>query len=585
MPTLAVSKFTMADALDGGLSNRAVASSLARPTMDADLSDKEVLAAYKKINVKAVAGLKPGRYSDLFLEFKTPLELATAYIEAKYQALGGTGGFLKAATTAVTVCPDGKGYYRHFQGGSIYWHAYTGAHEVHGLIRQKWANLGWEKSFLGYPTSDETVGRDNDGAGRFSHFQGGSIYWHPGVGTFETHGAIRQKYLELGAEASFLGYPTTDELGTPDGVGRFNHFQAGSIYWTPSTWAHEVHGLIRGYWADHGWERNAALGYPITDELIPSRTVGHLRPGSIRRPDILVATDLIRLPEGATTPGMTVRPEITRSATLMAVSATPTATMATSRTASPAMLSAATLTPERVTAAPAATSLPTGISPGTLATIDPGMFAVFTQMGVSQGAKEGGVSKNRFTDFENGVVFWQRGSSTAYKLSPWNQTATGQKLALSSAEVIGIASLQIRNALSRLVNTQVPSINFSGVTQYMFDGAGVHNRRHRCIATLMAIGFNGPFPIPVQATVEIQIEVAFDPINWRISGQLTRWQLLSTTGQFPGGALDRQLHGALDSALWVPFTMLSIPSQDGVPLPVLSVKTMPNGDVDVYIEP
>jgi LGFP repeat len=585
MPTLAVSKFTMADALDGGLSNRAVASSLAKPTMDVDLSDKEMLAAYKKINVKAVAGLKPGRYSDLFLEFKTPLELATAYIEAKYQSLGGAGGFLKAATTAVTVCPDGKGYYRHFQGGSIYWHAYTGAHEVHGLIRHKWANLGWEKSFLGYPTSDETVGRDNDGAGRFSHFQGGSIYWHPTVGTFEVHGAIRQKYLELGAEASFLGYPTTDELGTPDGVGRFNHFQAGSIYWTPSTWAHEVHGLIRGYWADHGWERNAALGYPITDELIPSRTAGHLRPGSIRRPDIAVATDLIRLPEGATTPGMTVRPEITRSATLTAVSATPTATMATSRTASPAMLSAATMTPERVTAAPAATTLPTGISPGTLARIDPGMFAVFTQMGVSQGAKEGGVSRNRFSDFENGVVFWQRGSSTAYKLSPWNQTATGQKLALSSAEVIGIASLQIRNALSRLVNTQVPSISFAGVTGYMFDGAGVHNRRHRAIATLMAIGFNGPFPIPVQATVEIQVEVAFDPIHWRIAGQLTHWRLLSTSGQFPGGALDRQLHGALDSALWVPFTMLSIPSQDGVPLPVLSVKTMPNGDVDVYIEP
>ena len=588
MPTLAVSKFTMADALDGGLSNRAVASSVSRPTMDLELSDADMLAAYKKINVKAVAGLRPGLYSDLFLKFSTPLELATAYIEAKYKALGGAGSFLKAATTAITVCPDGKGYYRHFQGGSIYWHAYTGAHEVHGAIRQKWAGLGWEKSFLGYPTSDETVGRDNDGAGRFSHFQGGSIYWHPTVGTFELHGAIRQKYLELGAEASFLGYPTTDELGTPDGVGRFNHFQAGSIYWTPSVWAHEVHGLIRQYWANNGWERNAALGYPITDELIPSRTAGHLRPGSIRRPDIFVATDVIRLPDDATTPGMTLRqpvePAMTRSTTLSATPTASTATMTTSRTVSPAMLSAANTQPVSVTATPAST-LPTGISPGTVARIDPGMIHVFTQMGVSQGAKEGGVSRNRFTDFENGVVFWQRGSTTAYKLSPWNQTATGQKLALSSAEVIGIASVQIRNALSRLVNTQVPGINFSGVTGYMFDGAGVHNRRHRCIVTLMAIGFNGPFPMSVQATVEIQVEVAFDPIHWRISGQLTRWQLLSATGQFPGAALDRQLHGALDSALWVPFTMLGIPSQDGVPLPVLSVKTMPNGDVDVYIEP
>ena len=584
MPTLAASKFTLADVMDGGLSNRAVASTLIRPTAELELDDAAVMATYKKINTKALVGLKADRFSDLLLKSKTPLELATAYIEAKYQALGGAGGFLKAATTAVTVCPDGRGYYRHFQGGSIYWHPYTGAHEVHGLIRQKWAGLGWEKSFLGYPTSDETVGRDNDGAGRFSHFQGGSIYWHPGVGTFEVHGAIRQKYLELGAEASFLGYPTTNESTTPDGVGRYNHFQAGSIYWTPSTWAHEVHGLIRQYWADHGWERNAALGYPISDELIPSRISGFVRPGSIRKPDVFLATDVIRLSDEATTPGLTVQPNPTRSATLMATTATPTATMTSSRTASPAMHSAATLQPVSVTATPART-LPAGISPGTVALIDPALIAVFTQMGVSQGAKEGGVSRNRFGDFENGVLFWQRGSNQAYKLVPWKQTAAGQKLSLSAAEVVAIASGQIRNGLSRLVNTQVPAVNFSGVTGYMFDGAGVHNRRHRAIAALMAIGFNGPFPIPVQATVEIQIEVAFDPIHWRVTGQLTQWRLLSTTGLFPGPALDRQLHGALDSALWVPFPMLSIPSQDGNPLPVLSVKTMPDGDVDIYIEP
>lgn len=585
MPPVSVSKFTMTDVLDGGLSNRAVASSIAQPTLELD--DAAVMAAFKKINVKAVAGIRPDRFSDLILQSRNPLELATAYIEAKYQALGGAGGFLKAATTAVTVCPDGRGFFRHFAGGSIYWHPYTGAHEVHGLIRQKWAGLGWERSFLGYPTSDETVGRDEEATGRFSHFQGGSIYWQPTVGTFEVHGAIRQKYLELGAEASFLGYPTTDELGTPDGVGRFNHFQAGSIYWTPSVWAHEVHGLIRGYWADHGWERNAALGYPISDELIPNRTVGHLRPGSIRWPDAVLATDLIRLPDDATTPGMTERPALTRSATLSDVSATPTATATTTttgRTVSPAMLAVANTPSGNFTATPART-LPPGVSLETVARIDPALIGIFAQMGVSQGAKEGGVSKNRFTDFENGVVFWRRGTGTAYPLAPWNQTATGQKLALSAAEVVGIASVQIRNALNRLVNTQVPSINFAGVTGYMFDGAGVHNRRHRAIATLMAIGFNGPFPIPVQATVEIQVEVAFDPIHWRIAGQLTHWQLLSATGQFPGGSLDRQLHGALDSALWVPFTMLSIPGQEGVPLPVLSVKTMPNGDVDVYIEP
>jgi uncharacterized protein with LGFP repeats len=62
-----------------------------------------------------------------------------------------------------------------------------------------------------------------------------------------------------------LGSPLTDELTTPDGVGRFNHFQNGSIYWTPATGAHEVHGLIRAKWESLGWE-TGALGYPVRDE-------------------------------------------------------------------------------------------------------------------------------------------------------------------------------------------------------------------------------------------------------------------------------------------------------------------------------
>ncbi|GAB16036.1 hypothetical protein ARGLB_105_00010, partial [Arthrobacter globiformis NBRC 12137] len=44
--------------------------------------------------------------------------------------------------------------YSHFSGSggaSIYWSPKTGAHEVHGAIRAKWAALGWEKGPLGYP--------------------------------------------------------------------------------------------------------------------------------------------------------------------------------------------------------------------------------------------------------------------------------------------------------------------------------------------------------------------------------------------------------------------------------------------------
>jgi uncharacterized protein with LGFP repeats len=63
-----------------------------------------------------------------------------------------------------------------------------------------------------------------------------------------------------------VGYPVTDEMATPDGVGRFNHFSRdGSIYWSPSTGAWSVHGAIQNQWASLGWERSA-LGYPTSDE-------------------------------------------------------------------------------------------------------------------------------------------------------------------------------------------------------------------------------------------------------------------------------------------------------------------------------
>ena len=185
-------------------------------------------------------------------------------ILAKYNSVGGAGGFLGAAQTGDTVCPDRVGHFVHFAFGSIYWTPTTGAHEVHGNIHAKWASLGWERCpFLGYPVTDESG--CPDGVGRFNHFQSGSIYWTPKTGAFSVHGDIRAKWSSLGWEKSALGYPITDETGCPDGVGRFSHFQFGSIYWTPAGGAFEVHGNIHAKWASLGWEKGS-LGYPTSDE-------------------------------------------------------------------------------------------------------------------------------------------------------------------------------------------------------------------------------------------------------------------------------------------------------------------------------
>ena len=151
-------------------------------------------------------------------------------IDDKYTALGGPRGWLGSPAGPESTAPDGVGRFRHYTGGSIYWSPPTGAHEVHGAIRGLWSELGWERSFLGYPVTDEST--TPDGVGRYSHFQGGSIYWTPTTGAHEVHGAIRGLWSQLGWERSFLGYPLTNETATPDGSGRYNHFQGGSIYWT-----------------------------------------------------------------------------------------------------------------------------------------------------------------------------------------------------------------------------------------------------------------------------------------------------------------------------------------------------------------
>jgi uncharacterized protein with LGFP repeats len=204
-------------------------------------------------------------------------------ILAKYLALGGPSSFLGYPTTDETGTPDGVGRFNHFQNeASIYWTPSTGAWSIHGAIRNKWASLGWEHSVLGYPVTDETGAAD--GVGRFNNFSknGGSIYWSPSSGAWEVHGLVRGKYVALGGPTSPLGYPATNETGTPDGVGRFNHFtNSGSIYWTPGTGAWSIHGAIRARWASMGWERSC-LGYPVSDEFgIPGGRQSNLQHGVI----------------------------------------------------------------------------------------------------------------------------------------------------------------------------------------------------------------------------------------------------------------------------------------------------------------
>jgi hypothetical protein len=177
-------------------------------------------------------------------------------IGATYRAAGGHTGLDVPITDECNTGdqdgdgePDGK--YTHFGPApddaeqSIYWRADTGEAFLitdegpgPGLdgIHDHWEAAGWEDSTYGWPVSDMKPTEGN--YGRYQDFHGddgggASIYWSPDTGTWGVKGAIRYRWLDLGAETSYLGYPTSDEYDTPD--GKRSDFEGGCITWDSST--------------------------------------------------------------------------------------------------------------------------------------------------------------------------------------------------------------------------------------------------------------------------------------------------------------------------------------------------------------
>ncbi len=125
--------------------------------------------------------------------------------------------------------------------------------------------MGWERSVLGYPVTDESPAPDS--VGRYNHFSnGGSIYWTPQTGANAVYGDIRKKWEALGWERSYLGYPTSDEVDFPEG-GRANDFQHGGIYWWPDLGAIDLNDVVVHYTGLHcfgatDWDQGSSADEP-----------------------------------------------------------------------------------------------------------------------------------------------------------------------------------------------------------------------------------------------------------------------------------------------------------------------------------
>lgn len=185
-------------------------------------------------------------------------------IRDKYNQMGGPTSFLLLPKSNELTNPGNTGKRSEFIGGNIYWSAATGAHPVAHEFLFKWGDYGYETGFLKYPKTDEIV--LSDGVSRRQEFQGGHIYWSASTGAHSIQGLIYDKWKAFGAEQGVLRFPTSDEIVAPDHAGRFTTFQNGAIYWHPNTGAHPVYGPIHVFWALSGNE-TGVYGYPTGDPI------------------------------------------------------------------------------------------------------------------------------------------------------------------------------------------------------------------------------------------------------------------------------------------------------------------------------
>ena len=139
------------------------------------------------------------------------------------------GGISKLGYPINTVHPWAQGYTQDFEGGSDGKGAIMKSNandNSYWVGNDFWTTLlatGGADGILKYPTSDRYFTK----SGQRQNFQGGAVLKSKN-GTFPIFGGMAGKYFDLGAENSFLGFPTSGEIGLGDGW-IIQNFEGGYI--------------------------------------------------------------------------------------------------------------------------------------------------------------------------------------------------------------------------------------------------------------------------------------------------------------------------------------------------------------------
>lgn len=157
-----------------------------------------------------------------------------------------------------TICGiKNGGCFQSFAKGDIYWSTASGAHPIFGGMKSKWESTGKEWGVLGYPTSSEIYTTQ----GIIQGFQNGALHL-----TKNGNHTVLSK-MEYAQKYAYLGNPKADTLCGIKNGGCFQFFDKGSLYQSPATGSYAIFGGIYAKWESIGKEWSA-LGYPTSNEYL-----------------------------------------------------------------------------------------------------------------------------------------------------------------------------------------------------------------------------------------------------------------------------------------------------------------------------
>ncbi|MFE3289576.1 alpha/beta hydrolase-fold protein [Rhodococcus sp. NPDC059234] len=240
------------------------------------LTSQSFATKLNKLGIPAQVNYRPsGTHSWPYWQFEMhqawPQVANALGVEASAPAcsVGGAIASVANANPWLGGCVTGEygiagGVAQDYRNGRVFFSPGTGAQVVAGMIGGAYQGAGGPAGPLGFPTTSES--QAPDGRGRFNHFQNGSIYWTPQTGAHPVWGAIRDEWSRQGWERGPLGYPVADEMNTPGKPGAVQGFEIGAMYYSPTTGTNAVQGLIMGKYGQLGFE-NSWLGFPKTSEI------------------------------------------------------------------------------------------------------------------------------------------------------------------------------------------------------------------------------------------------------------------------------------------------------------------------------